>query len=372
MKLWPFRSTEHRATDLSSTVVEVLLASATGAGAPAATATAAVQAAVRVVSSPFATAFPSVFAAVLTPARLLSMARGVLLTGSWVGVLDIDDDGRLAILSTSAHEVAGRPNRWVYDVEMRSPSGGVEKRRVPQEGIVHLRIGASEAEPWKGIAPWRAASLTSTTLSSIERSLQWDAKLATGALLVIPDGAADTQAAKVSKTVREGVGAISSLETTRAGFGQGAAAAPHSDYDMKRFGPQILAPNVDLRDSTTLSILSVYGVHHGLLGGDGASLREARHSLYLDTIIPMAAVFTAELSQKLESVVTLDFAPSEYADWQRLSRATKSLVDAGFSLDQVAAMLGLNAMPAAPQPTARDATQRNGHNPYSAPFLGGG
>ena len=112
-------------------------------------------------------------------------------------------------------------------------------------------------------------------------------------------------------------------------------------YDQKRFGPMIPETSVVMRDKTAVQVLMAFGVSPKVLDGDGQGQREARRSLYLDTILPLSALISQELSVKLDSNIVLDFNPSQYRDYQRLSRSLKTFIDAGLSLAQATTLLGI-------------------------------
>ena len=63
--------------------------------------------------------------------------------------------------------------------------------------------------------------------------------------------------------------------------------------------------------------------------------------MFLDSILPVSAIIAGELSEKLETPVTIGHNESEYADSQRLGRYLKSLIDAGYSLPDAANIVGL-------------------------------
>ena len=102
--------------------------------------------------------------------------------------------------------------------------------------------------PWYGRAPWQLASLTASTLARIERSLSDDAWLPTGAIMPQPDGVNDAIITKAKTILSRGKGALSLLETTNQGFGQGIHAAPKKDWQQERFGPVVPEQSINLRD----------------------------------------------------------------------------------------------------------------------------
>ena len=53
-------------------------------------------------------------------------------------------------------------------------------------------------------------------------------------------------------------------------------------------------------------------------------MREARRALFLDVILPLGALVSEELGEKLDANISLDFNRSQYRDYQRLSRSLKT------------------------------------------------
>ena len=340
---WQFWKTERRDTDVAQDLLTryaaFLATSGTTAASP--TATAAVTACVGALSRPFATASVVSPVDALTGTLIEDIARRALLHGEAVFAVEVDGVG-LSLVPAAAWEVAGTASRWIYELEIASPSGRHQTIRRPAEGVVHVRLAPPPSAPWKGIAPWQQARLSSETLAYIERSLRWDAEVPTGQLLPVPDGATDDQTNSVSNAIQNGKGALTLVDTVHNAWGQGPNAKPQADYESKRFGATVPENNVTLRDAATLSIYAAYGVPSSYLNGDGNAQVVARRAMFLDVIEPLARRIESELSRKLEEPVVIGLQASEYADWQRISRAASTLVDLGYSMDQVATMLGIN------------------------------
>ena len=222
-------------------------------------------------------------------------------------------------------------------------------------------INALPSSRWEGRPPWACAKLTAEALAVIEKSLRADSSIPTGQLLPVPDGLGDPAKNGVRNALIKGKGAITPVETTAQGFGQGRLAAPRDDYVQRRFGPAIPETSLGMRDGTALQVLHAYGVSEALWA-DGNSQRESRRSLFLDTILPLAALVSQELSLKLDSNISLDFNPSQYRDFQRLSRSLKTFIDAGLSLGQASSLLGINLSEGTPPPlgTGRQAAEAAG------------
>ena len=143
---------------------------------------------------------------------------------------------------------------------------------IPAEGIVHVRYMPRSREPWVGVSPLVAAVTTAQQLAKMEKSLDYEAGIPPGNLLPIPDGISPEAKLGIRNTLANGKGAITAVETTSGGFGQGPLAAPRNDYDQKRFGPLIPATSLDLRDRSALAILGAMGIPPTLFTSEGSAL----------------------------------------------------------------------------------------------------
>ena len=355
---------EHRA-GYTSSAVEAAIAGAMGSGAKP-TATSAIEAAVRAISLPFGLARVSGDAGLIQPDFLVDMVRRLMLAGNAVSLIDLDGQGNIQLLPAAAFDVGGTATRWAYQLELPSPRGEPTIRRTLSDGVIHVRVNPPPSRPWQGSAPWQRAKLDADTLGFISESLKTDSTPLTRIFVPLPDGLSEGHVTGVKNALIQGVGAISPLETTQGGFGQGPQAKPKADYEQKRIGAQVLAPNVALRDSTALAILSAYGVSPAALGlADGAAIDRGRRAFYYDVIEPLAEIIANELSRKLDRRIRLDFSANQYMDHQRLSRALGSYRQAGMPYAQAVQLLGLgvSTTPDIPPPQAREAVDVSEHTP---------
>ena len=158
----------------------------------------------------------------------------------------------------------------------------------------------------------------------------------------VPDGLSPAQAQGVRNALVNGKGAITPVETTSGGFGQGREAAPRRDYEARRFGAQVPEPSIALRARTVELVRESYALHTAVFDGDGTSHQLAVRSMFFGTILPLSSVIAYELSQKLGGAIALDFSRSHFRDIQRISRAFKSFLEAGVSFASAAAFLGID------------------------------
>ena len=193
MRLWPGGKAEHRSADYSADVVNALLASAQGGGAPPIV---SALAAVEICTGLWGRAFASATVTptdrrtlALTPSTLESMGRELATRGEAVYALDVDDNGQVRLTPAARWEVRGGidPESWRYDLEHETP-GGARKRNLPSAGVIHLRYATRPNKPWAGVSPLGMASETRALAGWIERRLAEEASTSTGYVLPIPDG----------------------------------------------------------------------------------------------------------------------------------------------------------------------------------------
>ena len=296
---------EHRA-DVGDAVLQAFQDSLLGgpAGHVDPTATASVETSIRALSSPYGLATVT-GPAMITPAFLADLARRLFTSGNAVYRIHVINED-LSLVPASDFEVAGSVGRWVYQLDTPIPGQSrTARRRVPADGVVHVRINTSASEPWKGRAPWQLAKVSASTLSYIERSLESDSMPRSAILLPQPDGSAPNTIAQLKAALQRGMGHFNLIETTAQGFGQGITAAPKKDWVQERIGAMVPEHNIELRTESAKAILTAYGVSPAMFQGDGNAMREARRLMFLDTILPTSAIIADELSAKLETPVTI-------------------------------------------------------------------
>ena len=214
MRVWPW-SESRQQIDATDAIVQGLLSLAGGQSpTPDATATAAATSAVTAISGMLATARPSAFPEILTPGFLADFAARMALRGEAVYVIDVE--GGLSLTGVHGVKIAGswQPRSWTYEVELPRPSDPRPiVRRLPAEGIVHVKWGESTSEPWQGRSPLTRAGLTAKQLAFIERSLSTDAEPRSGQILPQPDGISPKAVQQVRAAITKGLGGISLIET---------------------------------------------------------------------------------------------------------------------------------------------------------------
>ena len=132
------------------------------------------------------------------------------------------------------------------------------------------------------------------------------------------------------------------VESTASGWGDGSQGAPKRDLIQNRFGanpPGVLA---QLRSDAALSVLALCGVPTSLLErADGTALREAWRQFLHASVMPVSLSVAAELSDKLDSNVSLSFDRMFASDLSGRARAFQSMVGGGMDVAKAATLAGL-------------------------------
>ena len=354
--MWPFRRREKRDSggDFSDAVVRLIEAQAAGTAADASS-TAAVEAASGALSRAFASARvegpPHVMEAV-TPVFLAQAGRDLIRSGDSMHVIDVDRAGRVSLLPCSSWHFEGdaHPRTWTVRATYYGPSTSTT-RHLPFAGVVFVRWGSTPGQPYAGIGPLSWAHTTARLQSEAERSLADEACGPLAQLLPVPqDGGDDSQddpLGELKADVRTARGRALLVETVAAGWGEGRTSAPQRDWVASRLGPNPPESMATIRQDAFAAVLAATGTPPSLfVDADGTAQREAVRRWHLGTVLPLARILEAELSDKLEATVRLRF-DAYPLDLAGRAQAFQKLVAGGVAVAEALATAGLLADDAA-------------------------
>ena len=132
------------------------------------------------------------------------------------------------------------------------------------------------------------------------------------------------------------------LETTAAGWDTGMTGAPHRDWRSARLGPEPPEALATVRRDTFEAVLAATGTPPSLFtDADGTAQREAFRRYLTLTVAPLGRLLAAELTAKLETPVSLDFASLYAHDLVGRASAFQRLVSSGLELQEALAISGL-------------------------------
>ena len=353
---WPWQKRERRDSggDYGDAVVRLLEAQAAGSAADASS-TAAVEAASGALSRAFAAARvegpPHVLEAV-TPGFLAQAGRDLIRSGDSMHVIDVDRMGRVTLLPCSSWHFEGdaHPRTWTVRATCYGPSTSTT-RNLPFEGVVFVRWGSTPGQPYVGTGPLSWAHTTARLQSETERSLADEAGGPIAQLLSVPQdggsGEEDDPLVSLKADVRTARGRALLVETTSAGWGEGATAAPRRDWQASRLGPNPPVSMTKVQEQSFMHVLAATGTPPSLfVDSDGTSQREAVRRWHLGTVLPLARILESELTAKLDADVRLQF-DAYPLDLAGRAMAFQKLVAGGVSVTEALATAGLLADDAA-------------------------
>ena len=238
-------------------------------------------------------------------------------------------------------EITGgtRPETWTYLAEFAVP-GGVRKRTLPAESVIHLRYATRPDKPWLGISPLGMATETQALAGWLEKRLAQEVSTATAYVLPLPEGRSDSASLKAD--LKKGGGRLHLVDTMATAWGDGKQSAPAQDWVSKRLGASPPESLGKLRGDVKNDIFGAYGIPSSI-HGTGGSARESYRQFLASTIQPLAKLVVQELAVKLDTPgLALDFKELRAADIASRARAYGVLINAGMPPAEAAEATGLD------------------------------
>ena len=283
------------------------------------------------------------------------IGRDLVLNGSSTHVIEVDNRGRVILLPATniAFQSGGPdPRTWSAFVTMNGPGESVS-RLIPWDGLIWVPWGTSPQRPYSGVGPTSWASITSKLLAETERSLRDESGGPIAQILPVPrydepdpdtdpDEDATDPAAGLRSDIKKARGRALLTETTGAGWGEGKASAPQSDWKAHRLGPMPPESMIALRRQTFDSVLASCGTPPPLFtDSDGTSQREALRRWHMNLVLPCARILEQELSEKLEVdiKIKLDAYPRDQVG---RAQVVARLTNAGINIDTALMAAGLS------------------------------
>ena len=315
---WPWQRTEDRqAVGGYTEIISRLIESQAAGSTQQASATAAVEAAAGALSRAFMAATvegPKDVVEAVSPRTLGQIGRDLIRVGESLHIVRYMG-GRLRLIACSTWYFEGDadPSTWLATCTAYGPSGS-STWRVPMDSVVYVAWGSPTARPYHGLSPSSWSADTSRLMANAERSLADEAGGPLAQLLPVPqdggDGDADTDPlAGLKNDIRDAAGKALLVETTAAGWGEGAVAAPRADWRQSRLGPMPPESMVKLAAAAFSRVLAAAGVPPSLFvdDADGTAQREGLRRYHMGVVVPMARLLEVELTEKLGAAVRLTF-----------------------------------------------------------------
>ena len=348
---WSRRETRESGGDFSDAVVRLIEAQAAGTAADASS-TAAVEAAAGALSRAFAAA--DVVGAewvrdALPPATLGQIGRDLVRKGDSLHVIRVGADGSVRLIPASSWHWEGShdPATWTVRATAYGPSTSTTWN-LPLSAVVFVRWGSNPGQPYIGTAPTSWAHVTARLGAEIERSVADEVAGPLAQLLAVPqdggDGGEDDPLAALKADIAGARGKAMLVETTAAGWADGKASAPQHDWRQSRLGPAPPAVLAEIRRDVFGHVLAATGTPPSLFvdNADGTAQREAVRRWHLGTVLPLARMIERELTDKLETPVSLKF-DAYPLDLAGRAQAFQKLVAGGVAVTEALATAGLLA-----------------------------
>ena len=317
-------------------------------GAPATpTATGALQASAGIVARCFAGATvegPPRLVEAVPPCLLSLIGRALIRQGEAVMVIDVGPSGDVRLVPAADWNVTGDydPESWWYRVNLAGPSRYTTRANVPGAGVVHTRYEVDPARPWRGIGPLESATLAGRLSAETAAALGEGESGPRGNLLPLPVDGDDASVTALKSDLRTLGGKLAFVESVRSMHPGAAGNAPAGDWETKRIGANPPLAEVQLLSAASAEVYAACGVPVALFSvGEGTAQRESFRRLLHSTIQPLARIVAAELSDKLDAEIRINFDSLFAADLSGRARAFQSMVNGGMDPAKAAGLAGL-------------------------------
>ena len=341
---WPWTPRETRAdSSYTDALVAAITANAGGQSSAFPTATSALESCAGFVGRAFASAevgAPDMFADALDPSCLSLIGRALIRRGEIVFLIRTDG-GTLRLLPCESHDVDGSPDpmTWRYRCTVGGPERTLTYDHVPAEGVVHIAYAREPERPWRGYGPLQVAQLAGRLSAETTAALADEASGPRGSFLSVPVDGADPTVATMKADVKTAKGG---MLLGQGGDWDSGATGGRAIWETKRFGADPPAGLVTLMERSHDEVVGACGLT-GLFSPktDGTGRRESYRQALHVVIAPLGRIVATELSRKLESDITLDWAELRAGDISGRARAFQSMVGAGMDPAKAAALAGL-------------------------------
>ena len=279
------------------------------------------------------------YAAALDRQVLRCIGRELAECGESLHVLELSEAG-LSLLPAGSWDVIGRdpnPKRWAYRADLYAPDANFTRTYLPG-AVIHCRINARAAAPWKGRAAWELAADSVTTQRLIEDGIRGEAAFAPARIVPQLSGPGG-QTGFTGKALAAGGVHVAQTGAQNAAWGNDKPGR----VDPTKIQPDPAERILRARTAITGEIWASMGIPPELLAGgvEGAAAREAYRRWTFTSVQPMADAVAEELSTKLEIDVHLDTGGLAAADMAGRARALGILAKAGMPLESARQVVGL-------------------------------
>ena len=345
---WPWARTENRESSYTELLVGLALSRANGsAGTAKIGASGALQACVGLLARSFAAARvegPANLTAGVTPLVLSTIGRALMRAGEAVYVIDLDAGGTVRLQPASFWEIQGDidESTWLYRVNLPGPST-TRTRRVPSDGLIHVRYETDPDRPWKGVGPIQSASLAGRLSAETQAALADGESGPRGNVLPLPIPGDDPSIELLRSDLKNLSGQLATVQSVQSLHAGAAGNAPKNDWQISRIGANPPAAEVELLTRSGVEVVNACGCSGLFDATAAAASREAFRRFLHTTCQPLGRIVSHELSVKLDADIALSFDSITSADIMSRSRAWRSMVgtEAAMTPEVAARLAGL-------------------------------
>ena len=342
MRLFGYDLFQRADSSYTDALIASITANAGGTTTAFPNATASLEACSGIIGRAFASAEVDATPTVkelLSPAFLALIGRSLVRRGELVCYMSPDNG--IDLLPCSSHDVSGgaSPHSWRYRCVVSGPSRTRTYRGLPREGVIHLTYSVDPETPWKGAGPLQVARIAGRLSAETATALADESSGPRGSFLPLPVDGNDATLAALKGDIRKSRG---NLLTVESGDWDNSGQGRGTDYNAQRFGSNPPAGLVETMSVASREVMAACGVNPSLFSAEGGSAgREAYRQLLFGTVAPLGKMVEAELTEKLETPVKLDWSELRASDIAGRARAFQSLVGGGMDVSKASALSGL-------------------------------
>jgi hypothetical protein len=227
---------------------------------------------------------------------------------------------------------------------------------VPAAMVCHFRYASDPYQPWIGLSALDVAHLSGKLSAELVQALGYEAGGSVARLLPVANDADSPGNEKLRANIRAAKGRVALFT---AGDLDNAGSSVKVDGQSHRLGAEPPDSLVKLYQAASAEVMACCGFNPALyISGDSASLREAWRLGLFGVISPLGKLVEAEIREKLDPSIELQWGELRASDLQTRSRAVKQLADAGVPMEAALTVAGID-LPAGtvienPEPATND------------------
>ena len=267
------------------------------------------------------------------------VGRDLITQGEHLSLIELWDGRALLWPATSWTFKHGTPNpaSWIVDAHIPSPDGIISVQR-PWSNFVSLMWAPNPSQPWRGMSPIDAASISSRLAGNLEAAAAAEAGGPVGHLIPIPR-VSDESISEMQQTLANIDGKSMLVESMTRGDNNSS-----NEYTTRRIGANPPASIISLRSDVERSMTAMMGMDVSLLKGGAAASRRESYRQWLHTVVsPIGERLETELRNKLMVPdLQINFSPLSASDMAGKARAAASLVKSGWTPEEAAEVVGID------------------------------